>query len=177
MTRLSNLLTAILIAFLALSCVAQPERSSAPKATGCPTNRDPQHADRLQIHAIRTIEDFATHRRWLLEKDVNRPAGPASLVPLPPDESCAFPKTEPGAAPLHVKFPGPPIPVIRAGDALIVSEHTSVSDTQLEAIALSAAGVGEAMTIRLKIGGGPLHAIAIAPSRASLLAQPWESHP
>jgi hypothetical protein len=77
---------------------------------------------------------------------------------------------------LQVKLQKLPIPVIHAGDTVILTEHTSVADAELEATALSAAGVGEALTVRLKIGGR-LGAIATAPGRASILAGAWEMRP
>ena len=56
-------------------------------------------------------------------------------------------------APLH--------PVIHAGDALIVEEHTAVVDARLEAVALGPAVEGASFGARLKIGGRVVRAVAV----------------
>jgi len=177
MKRSLNLVTAILLAFLALPFMGQPERTPASKTTGCRDDRGPEYEDRIGIQVIRIIEDFATHRRWLLERDSTKPSAPARLVPLPAGRSCAFLETHRNSALLQGSFQSPAIPVIRAGDTLLATARSSVSDTEVEAIALTAASVGEGMRVRLKVGGGSLRAIAIAPGRAMLIAQAWESRP
>ena len=60
-----------------------------------------------------------------------------------------------------------PIPVIHAGDKLILSEHTSAIDADLEAVALTSAAIGKGLTVRLKFGSRTVSAIATAPGRAS----------
>jgi flagella basal body P-ring formation protein FlgA len=62
-------------------------------------------------------------------------------------------------------------PVIRAGESLIVEEHTSLVDARLEAVALGSALAGSAITVRLKIGGRVVRAVALAPGRAELQPQ------
>jgi hypothetical protein len=168
----------ILIALLALPLLGQSERESIPgKAAGCLAGAEMQSGDRQQFHAMRIIKDPGTRQCWLLESGFDRPATPARLVLLPSETSCAGPDTKGQDGHLHGYFRNQSIPVIRAGDTLILSEHTSVSDIQLEAIALSAAAIGEALTVRLKIGGRPLHAIATAADQASLPAGAWETRP
>ena len=56
--------------------------------------------------------------------------------------------------------------MIRAGDALLVEEHTAVVDARLEAVALESAAKGARFKARLKIGGKVVRAVAISPGRA-----------
>ncbi len=58
--------------------------------------------------------------------------------------------------------------VIRAGDRLIVEEHTARVDAVLEARALTPAALGDAFDVRLTIGGNRVRAIAMGPGRAAL---------
>jgi flagella basal body P-ring formation protein FlgA len=60
------------------------------------------------------------------------------------------------------------LPVIRAGDRLIVEEHTARVDVVLEARALNPAAAGSAFDVRLAIGGNRVRAIALGPGRAAL---------
>jgi flagella basal body P-ring formation protein FlgA len=60
------------------------------------------------------------------------------------------------------------VPLIHAGDRLVVSEETAVSEGRFEATALTTAAVGEMLTVRLKFGG-ILHARATASGHASLV--------
>ncbi len=60
------------------------------------------------------------------------------------------------------------LPVIRPGDSVILSEDSPVSHALLEAIALQSAATGQVLTVRLKLGGHLLRAIATAPGCALL---------
>jgi len=59
------------------------------------------------------------------------------------------------------------LPVIRAGDRLIVEEKTAVAEVRLEAVALGPAGNGFPLLVRLKIGGRVVRAVALGPGRAA----------
>jgi hypothetical protein len=59
-------------------------------------------------------------------------------------------------------------PVIRAGDRLIVEEHTALVDAVLEARALTPAAPGSAFDARLTVGGRVVRAVALGPGRAAL---------
>ncbi len=159
----------VLAALLALPLLGQSAGQAAPGAGACSAVADRPLEHRL--HTTRVIDDWSTHRRWILNRDSDRPAAPAKLVLLRDESSCTFLDTRERAA----RYPGEVhrqlIPVIRSGDAVILLEHTSVSDGRLEATALSGAAVGEAVTVRLKVGGPPLRAIAIAPRQATLLGE------
>jgi hypothetical protein len=63
------------------------------------------------------------------------------------------------------------IPVIRAGDRLIVEEHTAVVDAVLEARALNPAAAGAPLDVRLTMGGNVVRVVAVGPGRAALLTE------
>jgi hypothetical protein len=65
-------------------------------------------------------------------------------------------------------FPTSLVPVLRAGDRLIVEEDTPVVAAHLEATALGLATVGGELDVRLKIGGKVVRAVALGPGRAAL---------
>jgi len=119
---------------------------------------------------IREIDDSATGDRWLLVRDALNPAGPGRMVRVESagSESASGIQGErarkgaqnPAAVPLR--------PVIHAGDAVIVEEHTSVVDARLEAVALGSAVVGAEFKARLKIGGKVVRAVALAAGRAEM---------
>jgi hypothetical protein len=121
-----------------------------------------------QYREIRTIEDSGTHQHWILLQNVSRPAAPALLLQGVSDLSCARPPIEEAGSRSAIDARSHSDPVIHAGDYLIVSEHTRVLDTDLEATALKPAAIGDILTVRLKFGGQILSAIATAPGRATL---------
>src|SRR5215831_12777753 len=150
----------VILALFALPVIAQSRREAiSGQARACPLGADKRSGSQYRVDAIRIIKDPAMHRFWLWERDCNHPAAPASLAPLPTESPCAFLGAQERDKCTQLKSQGRSVPVIRAGDSLILSEHTSVSDSQLEAVALTTAGAGEAMTVRLKIGSRVLHAL------------------
>jgi len=126
---------------------------------------------------VREIDDAATGDRWLLERDANR-SGPGRLVRLETRTQTASwsdaaalgaPAQENSSAKAKPAQPdSTPAPVIRAGDALAVSEHSAIVDAYLEAVALGTAAAGAAFPARLKIGGKVVRVVALAPGRAAL---------
>jgi hypothetical protein len=118
--------------------------------------------------AIGTIEDFGTHRHWILLRNLSHPASPAMLVQKAPALSCERPSAEGSRLRSAPDARRSSFPVIRAGDHLIVSEHTRIVDADMEATALKPAAIGESLTVRLKFGSRTLSVIATAPGRASL---------
>ncbi len=124
-----------------------------------------------QYRAVRIIDDHGTGRRWLLVLQLDRPEAPALLLQMPDNHSCSklpvagFERRPP---PSHQNLP---LPVIQPGDSVILSENSPVSDARLEAIALERATAGQALTLRLKLGGHLLRAVATAPGSAVLLAE------
>jgi hypothetical protein len=111
---------------------------------------------------LRQIEDPSTGDLWLLLRDSSRPAGPARLV-------LARQGTNTQRAILGgpaQSLSAPERPVIHAGDALMVEEHTAVADVRLEAVALEPAMKSAQFKARLKIGGQVVRVVAVSPGRA-----------
>jgi hypothetical protein len=108
------------------------------------------------------IEDRRLGNRWLLYRDPSHPGGPGRLVLTAGDGAGT------GGA---VSAPETP-PMVRAGDRLIVEEHTPVVDARLEAVAMGPAWIGSRLQVRLKIGGRVVEAVVLDAGRAALDAEP-----
>ena len=102
---------------------------------------------------VQEIDDPSTGIRWVLSPDGIRPGGPGRWTRM----------GAPGAGTLRAPHRAL---VIRAGDLLIVEEHTAVADARLEAVALASAPSGAEFRARLKIGGKVVDAVALGPGRA-----------
>lgn len=113
---------------------------------------------------LRQIEDPSTGALWLLLRDRERPAGPGRLVLAREQFRTQNAKSSGGAQPL----PAAEWPVIHAGDAVVVEEHTAVVDARLAAMAQGPAVKGAQFKARLKIGGNVVRVVALAPGRASI---------
>jgi hypothetical protein len=127
-----------------------------------------------RYRAVRAIEDRGTHQHWLVLEDLSRPTAPALFVQAPGDLSCVPPRPTEAGSRLTLPVPEFSLPAIRAGDPIVLFEHTPISDAELEATALKAAAVGQPLTVRLKFGGHIVHAIANAPGRATVSAEASE---
>lgn len=112
---------------------------------------------------VREIDDAGSGVRWLLVQDPAHVGGPGRLVPVPFDPNGNGPQQRSAAF-------ARPAPVIHAGDAVQVEEHSAVVDASLEAVALENAIQGGPLKVRLKVGGRIMAAVALGPARA-LLAQ------
>ena len=155
-----------LMAILTCPCRCQQGNAEAPHhSDDCSTTIEDGSNLVTRLRATRTIEDPGTHQHWVLLENLSRPAAPGLLVLRPRDFSCA----RLGAERLRSSSDtqSVPIPVIHAGDKLILSEHTSAIDADLEAMALTSAAIGKGLTVRLKFGSRTVSAIATAPGRAS----------
>ena len=124
----------------------------------------------LKAHyrALREIEDPGTHQRWLLIQDQERAAGPAFFVRELRPSWCASFVAATTNSPSHFAARLRQLPVIHAGDAVLLSAHTKISDAEFEAIALGPAAAGDPLRVRLKFGGFTARAIATAPGRVTL---------
>lgn len=165
--------TIVFLVLLAVPLIGQSRGAVSAEGIGA----DKQSSNGCQLETTRVIADATTHRLWLLKRNYKRPAAPASLVPLSTESPCAFFLTKACGECSHLKSHGQVVPVIRAGDTLILSEHTAVSDLRVEAVALSAADAGEVMTVRMKAGGRLFHALVTAPGQATLLVRAGEAQP
>lgn len=126
---------------------------------------------------FREIDDPHTGDRWLLMRDDSAPGGPGRLVLVASQRSAAAGELDSSARHLseaNQSHEARPLPVIRAGDSLIVEEHTAIADARLEARALSPAAPGSTLKVRLSIGGKVMRAVALGPGRAALQAEPGE---
>jgi hypothetical protein len=119
----------------------------------------------LQGDVIREIDDPHTGDRWLLIRNDQAPGGPGRMVLITAHRNASG-----GAALQAAGQTGEAqiLPVIRAGDRLIVEEHTARVDAVLQARAMSPAAPGAAFDARLTIGGNVVRAVALGPGRATL---------
>jgi hypothetical protein len=114
--------------------------------------------------AFHEIDDPHSGARWLVVRDAEHPGGPGRLIPLGAGHRHAD-------LPLHAAKVAMAAPVIRAGDRIVVEEHTDVVDAVLEALALGPAVEQGALNARLRIGGRVVRVVALAPGRARLAAK------
>jgi hypothetical protein len=161
----------VLLAFAALPSASQSNRGNVPSTMMVVPAPD---LPRATEEMVREIDDPATGDRWLLERGSGHPGGPGRMV-LEGHARMANASSKPGneawrggadAAPVS------PAPIIRAGDRLIVEEHSAVVDAFLLAIALGPAPEGSEFWVRLSIGGRRVRALAIAAGRATLIPGP-----
>jgi hypothetical protein len=113
----------------------------------------------VPVRVVREIRDPHTGLTWLLRMDTKNRGGPGRMLPAEQD---------------LVANPWPV--VIRSGDRVVVEEHTPSVEASLEAVALGAAAIGCRLSVRLKIGGKVVRAVALAPGRAALMPS-WEPRP
>ncbi|MGD0800257.1 MAG: hypothetical protein ABR906_02965 [Terracidiphilus sp.] len=114
---------------------------------------------------VREIDDPGNGYRWLLMRNDQPPGGPGRMVLI-----AAHRTVNAGADQRAAGQSGDAVipPVIRAGERLIVEEHTARVDAVLEARALTPAARGAVFEARLTIGGMVVRAVALGPGRATL---------
>ena len=163
-----NLRMAMGIGVLALGTisVAAAQSPAAPGAQVLVTSGELASSQRLaQEEIVREIGDPHTGDRWLLMRNSQFPGGPGRLVLAAAHRNAAggISSRVVGQSDEEQK-----IPVIHAGDRLIVEEHTAVVDAVLEARALNPAVAGAQLEVRLVIGGNLVRVVALGPGRAAL---------
>lgn len=146
---------------------AQAVAVDAPAAAVLPALAAPATPEEFPGEIVREIDDPSTGGRWLLMRDAAHPAGPGRMVLVADGKAAADRVTAASMWRLRASR----LFVIRAGDALIVEEHTPVVDARLEAVALGPASAGAEFNVRLKIGGKVLRAVALGPGRAAFARQ------
>lgn len=108
---------------------------------------------------LREIDDPQNGDRWLLVEDARHPGGPGLLLRA-------------GEAVVEMKPAAPaadaPLPIIHAGERIVVEEHTAIVDARLEAVAMNPAWMESVLNVRLVVGGRVMRARATAPGRAVL---------
>ncbi len=127
-----------LAAVFALPCLAQKLETSMQEI-GCSRSNDLHSGYEPRYRALREFKDPGTHQDWLLIRDQNRATGPALLVRESPLSACAFLTLDKSIRGAEFQLRVRSIPVIHAGDHIVLLEHTTVSDAALEATALEAA--------------------------------------
>jgi hypothetical protein len=121
--------------------------------------------------AEREIDDPSTGRRWILRRNAIHPESPGRIVLLNGPETIASAATGDGLQQSKEPARDKPLqPVIHAGDAVVVEEHTPVVETRLVAVALSPAVRGGLFSVRLKIGGKVVRAQAVDRATAVFVA-------
>ncbi|MGO8758880.1 MAG: hypothetical protein ACLQG3_12225 [Terracidiphilus sp.] len=118
---------------------------------------------------IREIDDPSSGDRWLLMRSDRSAGGPGRLVRIEETENRTS-RESAGARPADNEPAARPA-VIRAGDSVIVEEHTTVVDARLEAMALSSAAAGKEFKVRLKIGGKVIRVIAVEAGLATIVPE------
>ena len=106
---------------------------------------------------LREINDPHSGERWLLLPNAADPAGPAQWIR----------SDEIGWSPTGRNKIKESV-VIHRGDRVVVEERGETVAAWLEATALEPAAVGCWLSVRLKIGGRVLRAVAIAEGRAEV---------
>jgi len=119
---------------------------------------------------VREICDPHTGKRWLLMRESGNPGGPGRMV-LAGDSRSA--EEQGGAQASGAIDSGLTLlrPAIRAGDRVIVEEHTRLVEAYLEAVALGPAAAGSTLSVRLKMGGKVVRAVVLGPGRAAIQAE------
>jgi hypothetical protein len=139
---------------------AEAQRGAVMLSSGPPGSVSPSLAS---ADIFREIDDPHSGARWLLMRNQEHPAGPGRLVQVGESGSPAGKPLVSGG----VVAPAPALPVVRAGDTVIVEEKTAVVDAHLEAVALGPAAIGSLLEVRLKIGGKVVRVMLLAPGRAA----------
>lgn len=104
---------------------------------------------------VRVIDDSPTGNRWVLVPDDAHPGGPGRLFRF---SKLVERRGREGAGTetLNIEF----LPVVRAGESILIEQHTSTADLRLEAVALEPARRGGVFHARLRIGGKTVRALA-----------------
>jgi len=152
----------LVVATVVGACAQTPGNGTAASDIVRAVAAAPQTVLVPQAEVLRQIEDPSTGDLWLLLRDQDRPGGPGRLVlsrqRLNMQKAMSGGSAQPSSAEQR--------PVIRAGDALAVEEHTALVDVRLEAVALESAAKGAHFKARLEIGGKVVRVVAISPGRA-----------
>jgi hypothetical protein len=136
----------------------------APVEAQTPVQSEARSKSQASAEIFREIDDPRDGARWLLSRDLSHPGGPGVLAQTGGESPSQAQRLKTGVRPAE-KIP---VPVIRAGDRLILEEHSAVVEGRLEAIALAPAAVGSVVSVRLIIGGKVVRARALASGRVDL---------
>lgn len=123
----------------------------------------------LHEQAVREIDDPHTGDRWLLVRDIRNQGAPGRLVLAGRLDQVATEglqrRLRDGRRP---QLPAMPVPIIHAGERVILEQKSPLVHASLEAIALESAALGTSLNVRLAIGGKIVRACAVGRGRAAL---------
>lgn len=162
----------LLIVVMGLTCRGQQARTINHAVTqNGSSGTMPKTISSTTCRDVHVLEDPFTHLRWIRLLDSVHPTGPARLIPLPSttgieiqDAGC----TMSGATFAATREQR--LPVIRAGEHIIIEQQTSFARLRLEATALAPALPGAFVRVQLKTDGQVLSVIADGPRHARLPA-------
>ena len=152
-----------LVMIIAVSCFAQSQSQNADSDR----SRDARSTDssnqfiRNPRRVVSAFDDRSTNLRWLLVEDEDHVSGPGRLLPIQTSRQGS--ETAGGEA-ARSKWPGVALVrfLIKAGQQVVVEEHTRALDARFEAVALESALAGSKVKVRLKLGGKTVDAVAEA---------------
>jgi hypothetical protein len=151
----------LVLAVTSGACGQTVSGSAANRSVPLPSPASTSAQIAVNADVIREIDDPHSGARWLLLLDANHPGGPGRLVLAAGPQSAAHPNEARGQlATTEV------LPVIHAGDRIILEEHSATVEGRLEAIALGPAAIGSSFAVRLSIGGKVVKALAVSPGKA-----------
>ena len=165
MTSSSNLRCATVVLLLAASVQLCAQTSPPPAVAVTNLSAQTGQSPAAPGEVLREIDDPQTGDRWLLMRNAAFPGGPARMVRIAVHGQRIDPAQ---LAASGVNDATLPQVVIRAGDKLLVEEHTAVVDAVFEARAVAPAAVGTEFEVRLTIGGMVVRAVATGPGRATI---------
>ncbi|HKF45768.1 MAG TPA: hypothetical protein VKB38_00325 [Terracidiphilus sp.] len=154
----------ISMALLAAVAAVAPAKAGFGQRVNSASGQPAASADAKtdQQVVVRELDDPHSGERWILVPALDHSAGPGRWIvdPAMPAGALGRAGSEKGEAIAK--------PVIRAGDAIRVEEHTALVDATLEALAMGDAVAGASLRVKLKAGGHVVRAIAVGPGRAKL---------
>jgi len=120
------------------------------------------------LRALRETDDFATGARWILTRDPVRPGAPGRWCRPGGRRMEAVPLSAHDRDRDSHLGPASHAAVVHGGDPVTVVDRSDVVEAQFDAIALSAAFVGNKLSARLKFSGRIVRVVALGRGRAVL---------
>jgi len=115
------------------------------------------------------IQDPALHQGWRVVRIANHPEWPARLQRVSEGAvDCSQSNEADGVLPARTPAASLTPPIVHSGDVLVISEETAVLRGEFDAIALSNAGPGDAIRVRLRFADKVVRVRVTAKGRAVL---------
>ena len=132
-----------------------------------PTIRNRQAAWRV----LRSFDDPGTAQQWFLLRDPSQPARPAKLIVVVHHRSDRTDRVSGRRSHSVTEGSGSDLPLVRAGDKIVLSEHSPGVESRFEATALSTASLGHVVSVRVDVWGRVLQAVVTGDARAEIQAE------